>query len=290
VLADQAGETCGECGAGHADLGGRRRDRPSVAILVQRAQCAADGRIVQRPIPGGGRRLRSGTPCPQCQHQHEIQQPVEDGVLTGFVAGDLGGKQVQRRPALRSGGHDRQRREHVEKAVAHVAAGFISAPEHDRGPGRAVAVGTWGQTPVGTRLAAVDDVFLSPVDHDLGWGGRTVGDRESTGCADEGDVARSEAHRRGAGVVQSDGCMAAERGHDRERRSVSRGQRPRRRWISCLTIAFLARARCSRSLRTSTLAHAGRSQMHSRRSPMDGLRNVEFARWHEEHPRPRPYR
>jgi len=45
--------------------------------------------------------------CPQRQHEHEIQQSVEDGVLARFLAGDLGGEQIQRGPGPPAGGHHR---------------------------------------------------------------------------------------------------------------------------------------------------------------------------------------
>ena len=116
-----------------------------------------------------------------------------DGVLARLVTGDLGGEHIQRRPGPRPGGYDRQRREHVQQAVA-----------------------------------PADEVFPLPVDHNLRWGGGVIGDRVPAGPADEGDVARGEAYRRVAGIVEPDRRVATERGHDRQWRSVGERQRPRR--------------------------------------------------------------
>jgi AraC-like DNA-binding protein len=97
-LADQIVEAAGEGRARDARRLRQRRHRPRLRrAVVQQPQGGPDDGIGVRAVPGGRIRLRPREPRAQDRDQQQVEEPVEDRLLAGFVLDDLFGEQRHER-------------------------------------------------------------------------------------------------------------------------------------------------------------------------------------------------
>lgn len=77
--------------------------------------------IRARPIPAGSFRLGEREPVSQRPDQHQIQQPIQNGLLSELLAKGLGLQQLQRCGALDSPWHHEHPRQDAQQSVGHVS-------------------------------------------------------------------------------------------------------------------------------------------------------------------------
>jgi hypothetical protein len=92
---------------------------------VHGAQGSADVGVARRAEPGGGARVLGGELLAQDLHERDVEQPVEQRLLSRRLVEHLAAEQVHRRPQ-RAAGAGRRRK----------VAGSASSVERQRSPSK----------------------------------------------------------------------------------------------------------------------------------------------------------
>jgi hypothetical protein len=110
-------------------------------VGVEHPQGPADGGIRDGAQPAARPGFSVVAPVPEGDDKDEVQNPLQDGVLTLVVVGRLGAEQFQQRSGPRTRGNGGYRRKQFDKPVAGAAMEFVDAVEHGDGAGLTVAKG-----------------------------------------------------------------------------------------------------------------------------------------------------
>ena len=123
-LAHHVGETPGQRGPGHPRLPGQRADRPRLGrAFLQQPDRLRHHRVAPGTVPAGRGLFRPAEVGTHGVDQQQVEEPVEDRVLTYVVAQHLGGEQAENRGLPFVAAQHQPRRQRVEQPPADLALG-----------------------------------------------------------------------------------------------------------------------------------------------------------------------
>ncbi len=196
---------------------------------MQEAQGTADDGIAGGAVPVGGVGFGAREPGAQHGDEQQVEQAVQDGLLTGLVLDDLVGEQRDDGAVPLAVAQDEQPGQGAQQAPADLAVEVVGARQQDGPAVGGVAPRADAEAEALHELRAVRveaAAGLVGIDRDLRGRGGIVGHGVVVGPADDRDIAGADRHR--FRVVVQDPRVAADHRHDGERGLVLDPQRPRR--------------------------------------------------------------